>query len=64
MEQLAATPVSRLEVVLGKLAPYLAIGIADVIVAALVGVTLFGVPFRGSPPASATAVCATSLGSG
>jgi ABC-2 type transport system permease protein len=48
MEQLAATPVTRLEVVLGKLLPYVAIGIVDVVVSALVGVTLFRVPFRGS----------------
>jgi len=30
MEQLAATPVTRAEVVLGKLLPYLAIGMIDV----------------------------------
>lgn len=49
MEQLAATPVSRVEVVLGKLLPYLAIGLADVVVCTLLGVFLFDVPFRGSP---------------
>lgn len=48
MEQLAATPVSRVEVVLGKLLPYLGIGLADVVVCAVLGVFLFGVPFRGS----------------
>ncbi|MBU1700988.1 MAG: ABC transporter permease [Candidatus Eisenbacteria bacterium] len=48
MEQLASTPVSRLEVVLGKMLPYLAIGLLDVVITSLVGVTLFGVPFRGS----------------
>ncbi|HXV61472.1 MAG TPA: ABC transporter permease [Vicinamibacteria bacterium] len=48
MEQLAATPVSRLEVVVGKLLPYLAIGLMDVVGVSLVGVFLFGVPFRGS----------------
>ncbi len=48
MEQLAATPVSRLEVVLGKLLPYLAIGLVDVAVTALLGVVVFDVPFRGS----------------
>ncbi len=48
MEQLAATPVSRAEVVLGKLAPYLAIGLVDVVLASLLGVWLFDVPFRGS----------------
>lgn len=49
MEQLAATPVARLEVVLGKLLPYLGIGILDVVGSSLLGVFLFGVPFRGSP---------------
>jgi ABC-2 type transport system permease protein len=48
MEQLASTPVHRGEVVLGKLLPYLAIGLVDVVVASLLGVFLFGVPFRGS----------------
>jgi ABC-2 type transport system permease protein len=47
MEQLAATPVSRLEVVLGKLLPYLAIGLADVALVTALGVSVFGVPFRG-----------------
>lgn len=48
MEQLAATPVSRTEVVLGKLLPYLAIGLIDVVLSALLGVWMFDVPFRGS----------------
>jgi ABC-2 type transport system permease protein len=48
MEQLAATPVHRLEVVLGKLLPYVAIGFIDVALAALAGVFILGVPFRGS----------------
>lgn len=48
MEQLAATPVHRLEVVFGKLLPYLAIGIVDVAVTTLAGILIFGVPFRGS----------------
>jgi ABC-2 type transport system permease protein len=47
MEQLAATPVSRLEVVLGKLIPYVVIGMADVAIITLLGITVFGVPFRG-----------------
>lgn len=49
MEQLAATPVSRLEVVLGKLLPYLGIGLVDVAVIAAFGMLLFDVPLRGSP---------------
>ena len=48
MEQLAATPVTRLEVVIGKLLPYLGIGLVDVIVISVAGVLLFHVPFRGS----------------
>lgn len=49
MEQLAATPVSRFEVVAGKLLPYLAIGLVDVVVTSATGVWLFGVHFRGNP---------------
>jgi ABC-2 type transport system permease protein len=49
MEQLAATPVTRTEVVIGKLLPYLAIGIVDVALCSVVGVLLFRVPFRGDP---------------
>jgi drug efflux transport system permease protein len=48
MEQLASTPVSRVEVVFGKLLPYLAIGFVDVAVTTALGVLLFQVPFRGS----------------
>jgi ABC-2 type transport system permease protein len=48
MEQLIATPVTRVEVVVGKMIPYVAIGLADVAVASLLGVTVFHVPFRGN----------------
>lgn len=48
MEQLAATPVTRTEVVLGKLLPYVGIGLFDVVVCAALGVWLFDVPLRGS----------------
>jgi ABC-2 type transport system permease protein len=48
MEQLAATPVRRSEVVLGKLLPYVAIGVVDIFLVSVIGVLLFGVPFRGS----------------
>jgi ABC-2 type transport system permease protein len=47
MEQLAATPVPRLEIIVGKLLPYVGIGLFDVAVAIGVGVLLFKVPFRG-----------------
>ena len=49
MEQLVSTPVHRFEVVIGKLLPYVAIGVIDVVLVSLVGVLLFDVPFRGSP---------------
>jgi ABC-2 type transport system permease protein len=48
MEQLASTPVHRLEVVLGKLLPYLAIGLIDVTVTTALALLLYGVPFRGN----------------
>lgn len=48
MEQLAATPVGRLEVILGKLVPYLAIGLFDVAVTVVAGMAIFGTPFHGS----------------
>lgn len=48
MEQLAATPVSRTEVIVGKLVPYLVIGLIDVAIAVIVGVYVFEVPFRGN----------------
>jgi ABC-2 type transport system permease protein len=48
MEQLAATPVTRWEIVLGKLIPYVLIGLSGVAVTTLAGVLVFGVPFRGS----------------
>lgn len=50
MEQLASTPVHRVEVIVGKLLPYLAIGFVDVLVIAGIGDLVFHVPFRGSLP--------------
>jgi len=47
MEQLAATPVHRLEVVIGKLLPYVGIGLFDVAIATVLGLVMFGVPLRG-----------------
>lgn len=48
MEQLAATPVSRFEVVVGKLLPYVAIGLIDMALVTVMGILLFGVPLRGN----------------
>jgi len=48
MEQLISTPVTSLEIMLGKLVPYFTIGMFDVIVCALIAIYWFHVPFRGS----------------
>jgi ABC-2 type transport system permease protein len=48
MEQLAATPVHRLEIVFGKLLPYLGIGAFDVALTTVAGLVIFGVPLHGS----------------
>jgi ABC-2 type transport system permease protein len=48
MEQLFATPVGRLEIVVGKLLPYLGIGLLQVLLVLTVGAWVFGVPVRGS----------------
>lgn len=50
MEQLIATPVTRLEVVLGKLLPYVVIGLFDVALAIIAGIVVFHVPLRGNIP--------------
>lgn len=48
MEQLVSTPVTGPELVLGKLLPYFAIGMFDMLLAVLMGQFLFHIPFRGS----------------
>lgn len=48
MEQLVSTPVTPLEIMLGKLVPYFVIGMFDVVVCALLALYWFHVPFRGS----------------
>jgi ABC-2 type transport system permease protein len=50
MAQLFATPVGRLEIVLGKLLPYLVLGFLAVLLVIAVGSYVFDVPFRGSAP--------------
>jgi drug efflux transport system permease protein len=47
MEQLISTPVTPLEITLGKLAPYFAIGLVDTAICALIAVFWFRAPFRG-----------------
>jgi ABC-2 type transport system permease protein len=49
LEQLSVTPLSRWELMLGKLLPYGLIGFADAIIVVLVAVFWFEVPLKGSP---------------
>ncbi|MFQ5741456.1 MAG: ABC transporter permease [Acidobacteriota bacterium] len=48
MEQLLSTPVKPAELVVGKMSAYFVLGAVDTLIAILCGVTLFGVPLRGS----------------
>ena len=48
MEQLISTPVKPAELILGKLLPYLGIGMVDMAIAVLMAVFLFHVSLRGS----------------
>lgn len=49
MEQLIATPLGVPELIVGKLLPYLGIGLVDVALAVLAGTLIFRVPLRGHP---------------
>lgn len=48
MEQLFATPVGRLEVILGKLMPYVVLGMMQVLLVLTLAAVLFNVPMQGS----------------
>jgi ABC-2 type transport system permease protein len=49
MEQLFASPVGRLEIVLGKLAPYLVLGMLELLLVLAFGAVVFDLPVRGNP---------------
>ncbi|WP_165227469.1 ABC transporter permease [Aquisphaera insulae] len=57
MESLLATPATRGEMLIGKIVPYLGLGLVAMAVSAGAAVWIFGVPFRGS----ILALVATSL---
>nr|WP_315856341.1 ABC transporter permease [Synechococcus sp. L2F] len=62
-----ATPVTRLEFLLGKQVPYVALAMVNYVLLTLLAVTLFAVPLTGSVLAQASGallyvICATSLG--
>jgi ABC-2 type transport system permease protein len=48
LEQLAVMPLRPADVFLGKIVPYFAVAVADLVVVLAIGVAVFGVPFRGS----------------
>lgn len=48
MEQLVSTPLKGPELILGKLVPYITIGIIDLVLSVLVGELFFHIPLRGS----------------
>ena len=50
LDQLNVTPISRWEIILGKLLPYACVGFVDVLLVIAVAVFWFSVPLRGSVP--------------
>jgi ABC-2 type transport system permease protein len=50
IEQIMVTPIRPVEFILGKCAPFIVIGFADVALVTLVGVFWFDIPIRGSFP--------------
>jgi ABC-2 type transport system permease protein len=47
-EQLIVSPIRKIELMVGKIAPWALIGALDIVVISLVGILVFGIPFRGS----------------
>ncbi|HOI10886.1 MAG TPA: ABC transporter permease [Myxococcota bacterium] len=62
MELLFATPIGRLEIILGKLAPYLVMGGIQALLVVSLGVAVFDVPMRGSGATLALGVVLFLLG--
>ena len=48
MEQLLATPIKRIELLLGKMIPYILAGLVNVIAIPLIAMAWFDIPFNGS----------------
>ena len=48
LEQLAVTPLRPSDVIVGKIAPYFAVALIDMVIITLAGILIFNVPFRGS----------------
>jgi ABC-2 type transport system permease protein len=50
LEQVMVTPVGRAELLLGKMIPYVIVGLINVVAIPLVALVTFGIPFNGSFP--------------
>ena len=66
-EQLIVSPISRIELMVGKIAPWALIGAAEILIISLIGIIVFGIPFRGSALLLAVAsllyvICTLALG--
>lgn len=66
-EQLIVSPIRRIELMMGKIAPWAVIGALDIIIISLVGIFAFQIPFRGSVVLLAIAsllyvICTLGLG--
>jgi ABC-2 type transport system permease protein len=57
MEQILSTPLRPAEMVIGKMLAYFIVGLADSVIALIVGVTVFSIPFRGSILLLAVSTC-------
>jgi len=62
MEQLLSTPLRPVEMVLGKMLAYFAVGLADAAIAVVVGLAVFQVPLRGSVLLLAVSTCVFLFG--
>ncbi len=48
LEQVLVTPISRADLLVGKMIPYVAIGLINVVAIPIMAMAAFGIPFRGS----------------
>jgi ABC-2 type transport system permease protein len=48
-EQLVVSPMKRIELMVGKIAPWSLIGAAQIVLISAIGILVFDIPFRGSP---------------
>ena len=48
MESLMATPVSIIEIIIGKIVPYFLLGMTSMVLTVIAGILMFHIPFRGS----------------